>query len=116
MINIAGRVIKYRPLAILRPVQGPAKYWKDLKMFVLTRQRGEANAVEKGTETTMGDVRGKKAQPGTHHGMPKRAALLSQEMRKENVHGIRQQLAENKYDIGKRLNIAFNKLFEDLIT
>ncbi len=112
MINIAGRVIKYRPLVILRPVRGPAQYWKDLKMFVLTRQRGEANAVEKGTETTMGDVRGKKAQPGTPHGMPKRVALLSQEMRKENVHGIRQQLAENKYDIGQALNAIANRPFD----
>jgi anti-sigma28 factor (negative regulator of flagellin synthesis) len=116
VIDIAGRAVKYRMLTIFRPVRGPAQYWKDLKMFALTKKRGEVNAAEKGTKTTMGDVRGKKVQPGTIHGLMKRIGSPSSEMRKEKVRGIRRQLAEGKYDIDKRLNIAFDKLFEDLIT
>jgi len=37
-------------------------------------------------------------------------------LRKKKILEIRQQLIEGKYDIDKRLNIALDRLIEDLIT
>ncbi len=38
------------------------------------------------------------------------------EVRKEKVLGVRQQLTEGKYDLNKRLDIALDKVLEDLMT
>jgi len=38
------------------------------------------------------------------------------EVRKRKVLDVRQQLTEGKYDLGGRLNIALDKVLEDLIT
>lgn len=38
------------------------------------------------------------------------------EVRKEKILRVRQQLTEGQYDINKRLNIALDKVIEDLVT
>ena len=45
----------------------------------------------------------------------KKIALLP-EVRKKKVLDVRQQLTEGKYDLGERLNIALDKVLEDLVT
>lgn len=72
--------------------------------------------IVKSTKTIIGDFPGNKPLPETTHCVPKRAASLSSEIRKEKVRGLRQQLAEGKYDINKRLDVASGKLLEVLIT
>lgn len=42
--------------------------------------------------------------------------LLQTDFRREKVLTIRQQLAEGKYDINERLNVAFDKILENLAT
>ena len=38
------------------------------------------------------------------------------EVRKEKVLGVRQQLTEGKYELNKRLDVALDKVLEDLTT
>jgi len=38
------------------------------------------------------------------------------EVRKEKVLGVRQQLTEGKYELSKRLDVALDKVLEDLTT
>ena len=45
----------------------------------------------------------------------KRIATLS-DVRKEKVLDIRRQLTEGKYDLSERLNVAIDKVLEDLTT
>lgn len=40
--------------------------------------------------------------------------LLPMDIREEQVIAIRQQLAEGKYDINKRLNVVLDKILENL--
>jgi len=42
--------------------------------------------------------------------------LLQTDFRREKVFTIRQQLAEGKYDINERLNVALDKILENLVT
>jgi anti-sigma28 factor (negative regulator of flagellin synthesis) len=46
--------------------------------------------------------------------VPDKISLLSKNIREEKVIVIRQQLAEGKYDINKRLNVALDKIIENL--
>jgi hypothetical protein len=83
-------------------------------MFVLAGQSDGTIADEKSTETTMNDVRGKKTQPGTTHGVQIGVGSPSPQICGEKVLHIRQQLAAGKYDFDKRLNVAFDKLLDEL--
>ena len=38
------------------------------------------------------------------------------EVRKEKILGVRQQLTEGKYELNKRLDVALDKVLEDLTT
>jgi hypothetical protein len=83
-------------------------------MFVLAGQSDETIADEKSIETTMNDVRDKKTRPGTTHCLQIGVGSPSPEICGEKALHIRQQLAEGKYDFDERLNVAFDKLLDEL--
>jgi hypothetical protein len=62
----------------------------------------------------MNDVRGKKTQPGTTHCVQIGVGSPSPEICGEKVLHLRQLLAEGKYDFDNRLNVAFDKLLDEL--
>jgi hypothetical protein len=92
----------------------PAPNLKDFRMLVFAKEEDNATMVERSIETPMDDVRGKKMQPGTIHGVQKGVGSPSPEICEEKVLHIRQQLGEGKYDFDKRLNIIFDKLLDEL--
>jgi hypothetical protein len=66
-------------------------------------------------QITMAKVRGDKVRLGITARVSERIASLPR-VRKEKVITVRRQLAEGKYPINERLNVAFDKLIEDIIT
>jgi hypothetical protein len=64
---------------------------------------------------TMAKRRGDKFQLGMTARVSERIASLPK-VRKEKVLTVRRQLAEGKYPINEQLNVALDKLLEDLIT
>ena len=66
-------------------------------------------------QITMAKLRGDKVHLGITARVSERIASLPR-VRKERVLTVRRQLAEGKYPINERLNVALDKLIEDLIT
>lgn len=83
-------------------------------MLVFANQEDKMIQGERNTETPINDVRGKKTQQGTTHDAQIGIGPLSPEICGEKVLHIRQQLTEGKYNFDKRLNIAFDKLLDEL--
>jgi len=63
----------------------------------------------------MAKVRGDKIRPGITARVSERIASLPR-VRKQKVLTVRRQLAVGKYPINEQLNVALDKLIEDLIT
>jgi hypothetical protein len=66
-------------------------------------------------QITMAKVRGNKVRLGITARVSERIASLPK-VRKGKVLTVRRQLAERKYPINKWLNVALDRLIEDLIT
>ena len=66
-------------------------------------------------QITMAKLRGDKVQLGMTARVSERIASLPR-VRKEKILAVRRQLAEGKYPINERLNVALDKLIENLIT
>ncbi len=63
----------------------------------------------------MAKVRGDKVQLGITARVSEKIASLPR-VRKEKILTVRHQLTEGKYPINERLNVALDKLIEDIIT
>ncbi len=63
----------------------------------------------------MAKVHGDKVQLGITARVSEKTASLPT-VRKQKVLAVRHQLAEGKYPINERLNVALDRLIEDLIT
>ncbi len=83
-------------------------------MLVFAKKKDEMIPNERNTKIPTSDVLGKKTQPGITHGVQIGIGSPSPETCGEKVLHIRQQLAEGKYDIDKRLNVAFDNLLDEL--
>lgn len=66
-------------------------------------------------QITIAKVRGDKVRLGITARVSERIASLLK-VRKQKVLTVRRQLAEGKYPINERLNVALDRLIEDLIT
>jgi DNA-binding NarL/FixJ family response regulator len=77
-------------------------------MLVFTGQEYESILAGDKAKTTVANVCATNARPGTT------APLLK--VRKDKVLSVRHQLAEGKYGINERLNVALDRLIEGLIT
>ena len=84
-------------------------------MLVLTGQRDELIVIGDRVQITMAKVRGDKVRLGITARVLERIASLPK-VRKEKVLTVRRQLAERKYPINERLNVALDRLIEDLTT
>ncbi|MHC4489144.1 MAG: carbon storage regulator [Planctomycetota bacterium] len=86
-------------------------------MLVVTGQGTKEELIMIGdrVQITMAKVRGDNVQLGITARVSKRIASLPK-VRKEKVITVRRQLAKGKYPINERLNVALDKLLDDLIT
>jgi len=66
-------------------------------------------------QITMAKVRGDKVRLGITARVSEKTASLPK-VRKQKVLAVRRQFAEGKYPINERLNVALDRLIEDLIT
>jgi len=67
-------------------------------------------------EITVAEIHGRRAQQEIITLELEKVPSLAPDVRKEKVLVIRQQLAEGKYDINERLNVALDKILENLAT
>ena len=83
-------------------------------MLDLSQQNNEPNVIAENTDVYLDGASDNKSQGKiTASALQKIHSLPP--VRKEKVLKVRQQLTENTYDIDERLNIAFDRLLEDLI-
>ena len=74
----------------------------------------DTTAVNGSVEMTMGSVRGKKGPVIIPYRVEGGTGLSSPATCEEKVLHIRQQLAEDRYDINGRLEVAFDKMLDEL--
>jgi len=80
-------------------------------MTVLRQQNTKSSVGAENTDVSMNCGAGNKASGR----IDAPAFYLLPSVRRKNILEIRQQIIEGRYDIDKRLNIALDRLIEDLI-
>jgi hypothetical protein len=85
-----------------------------MKMTVLAIQNNKTIAASKGRERSSKHVHSEKAQTTVAPFVPGKIELLCPEIFNGKVRTVRQQLTEGRYDTKGRLDIAFDRLLDEL--
>jgi hypothetical protein len=87
---------------------------KEFKMPVLSQQNNESTVIAENTDVSLNWDTGNKTRGGT-------IALALQNIyslpsvRKKKILKVRQQLVKGRYDLNERLNVALDRLLEELV-
>jgi hypothetical protein len=87
---------------------------KESQMSDLCQQNAESGVIPENTEVSMNWGTGKKSK-GRADSLKLQNNHLLPRVRKRKVLKVRQQLAEGKYEIGKRLNTVVDRILEDIL-
>jgi len=80
----------------------------------LSQQNNESTVIAENTDVYFGlEFRQQISRQNNHFGIAKIHSLPP--ARKKKIFKVRQQLAEGTYDIDERLNVALDRLLEELV-
>ncbi len=92
----------------------PAQLLKGMKMTISAIQNNKTIAASKGRERSSIHVHSEKVQPVVAPFVPGKIEPRRQEIFNGKVRTVRQQLTEGRYDTKGRLDVAFDRLLDEL--